>query len=283
MRRRERDRSSCVLRARDRERKGEWEKEGWWDVGDWREGRFRRREIGQREGRRDDASSFRRGGGPLRFRLVEFSLSSIDFERVSHLTRFEIERDRELPTGGKRRGGEKRKEKKREKKRKKYPRGATCATLSVEGCAEARYHEDPLSPSDPFSALLPTSTFHPATPRCLRGRDRANSTDHRAFLASLASTRCNPFSPPLLRNPVLEARSLAYATYAIANGRFFFFSFYRRGIDFASFSFFLLTSPKGPILPIRYPYHVRSFTTRTTSGTAPESRTSFNECSTRDR
>ena len=189
-------------------------------------------------------------------------MSSIDFERVSHLTRFEIERDRELPTGEKRRGGEKRKEKKREKKRKKYPRGATCATLSVEGCAEARYHEDPLSPSDPFSALLPTSTFHPATPRCLRGRDRANSTDHRAFL---------------------EARSLAYATYAIANGRFFFFSFYRRGIDFASFSFFLLTSPKGPILPIRYPYHVRSFTTRTTSGTAPESRTSFNECSTRDR
>lgn len=206
------------------------------------------------------------------------------FDRLrTHLTRFEIERDRELPTEGKRRGGEKRKEKKREKKRKKYPRGATCATLSVEGCAEARYHEDPLSPSDPFSALLPTSTFHPATPRCLRGRDRANSTDHRAFLASLASTRCNPFSPPLLRNPVLEARSLAYATYAIANGRFFFFSFYRRGIDFASFSFFLLTSPKGPILPIRYPYHVRSFTTRTTSGTAPESRTSFNECSTRDR
>lgn len=136
-----------------------------------------------------------------------------DFERVSYLTRVDSRsREREncekrMMRGKRRRGGKKKR--KREKKRKKYPRGATCATLSVEGCAEARYHEDPLSPlppSDPFSALLPTSTFHPATPRCLRG-DRANSTDHRAFLASLASTRCNPFSPPLLRNPVLEARS----------------------------------------------------------------------------
>lgn len=112
--------------------------------------------------------------------------------------------------------------------------------VPVEGCAEARYHEDPLSPlrpcpplppSDPFSALLPTSTFHPATPRCLRG-DRANSTDHRAFLASLASTRCNPFSPPLLRNPVLEARAGRQPMRSVAGEQTHFF----RDISFLSLS-----------------------------------------------
>lgn len=146
----------------------------------------------------------------LRFRLGRvFLVFDGRLRRVSYLTRVDSKRNRQREREGKNDGREEKKRgEKREKKekRKKYPRGATCATLSVEGCAEARYHEDPLPPSDPFSALLPTSTFHPATPRCLRG-DRANSTDHRAFLASLASTRCNPFSPPLLRNPVLEARS----------------------------------------------------------------------------
>lgn len=153
----------------------------------------------------------------LRFRLGRvFLVFDGRLRRVSYLTRVDSKRNRQRERERRKERREGREEKKRrregekrekkEEKRKKYPRGATCATLSVEGCAEARYHEDPLPPSDPFSALLPTSTFHPATPRCLRG-DRANSTDHRAFLASLASTRCNPFSPPLLRNPVLEARS----------------------------------------------------------------------------
>lgn len=174
-------------------------KKGYWRL----EGGTIQTEGNRAEGGRDDAS---RTSLPTRssFPCLRWTTST---RIVSNASRFEIDREREGKNDGreeKKKRGEKRE--KKEEKRKKYPRGATCATLSVEGCAEARYHEDPLPPSDPFSALLPTSTFHPATPRCLRG-DRANSTDHRAFLASLASTRCNPFSPPLLRNPVLEARS----------------------------------------------------------------------------
>lgn len=222
----------------------------------------------------------------LRFRLGRvFLVFDGRLRRVSYLTRVDSKRNRQREREGKNDGREEKKRgekrEKKEEKRKKYPRGATCATLSVEGCAEARYHEDPLPPSDPFSALLPTSTFHPATPRCLRG-DRANSTDHRAFLASLASTRCNPFSPPLLRNPVLEARSGRQPMRSVAGGE--------RAVDFFPDIFFIhaelisllffflspyLAKGKG-ILPIWYPYHARPFTTRTTSGTAPESRTPFN-------
>lgn len=63
-----------------------------------------------------------------------------------------------------------------------------------------------------------------------------------------------------------------------ANGRFLSrYFFYTRGIDFASFFFLSPYLAKGKgILPIWYPYHARPFTTRTTSGTAPESRTPFN-------
>lgn len=256
-------------------------KKGYWRL----EGGTIQTEGNRAEGGRDDAS---RTSLPTRRVFLVFDGR---LRRVSYLTRVDSkrnrqrEREREGKDDGreeKKKRGEKRE--KKEEKRKKYPRGATCATLSVEGCAEARYHEDPLSPlppSDPFSALLPTSTFHPATPRCLRG-DRANSTDHRAFLASLASTRCNPFSPPLLRNPVLEARSGRQPMRSVAGGErtvdfFPDIFFYTRGIDFASFFFLSPYLAKGKgILPIWYPYHARPFTTRTTSGTAPESRTPFN-------
>lgn len=216
-------------------------KKGYWRL----EGGTIQTEGNRAEGGRDDAS---RTSLPTRRVFLVFDGR---LRRVSYLTRVDSkrnrqrEREREGKDDGreeKKKRGEKRE--KKEEKRKKYPRGATCATLSVEGCAEARYHEDPLSPlppSDPFSALLPTSTFHPATPRCLRG-DRANSTDHRAFLASLASTRCNPFSPPLLRNPVLEARSGRQPMRSVAGGErtvdfFPDIFFYTRGIDFASFFF----------------------------------------------
>lgn len=112
--------------------------------------------------------------------------------------------------------------------------------------------------------------------------DETEPTPRITELSSRASRPRDATHFPLRSCVTLSwRRGLCPTTYATVDS--FFFSFYRRGIDFASFSFFLLTSPKGPILPIRYPYHVRSFTTRTTSGTAPESRTSFNECSTRDR
>lgn len=152
--RREREREKLVrvyVFARQR-RERRW---GW-----WREGRVRRREIGQRERRERRCLEFSTKPTSLPTRRVFVVLDGRLRTRIaSNASRFEIERERERGgrmTGEKRRRGKKRE--KREKKRKKYPRGATCATLSPWKGVRKRDITRTL-----FHLFAPVLLFHPPT------------------------------------------------------------------------------------------------------------------------
>lgn len=142
-------------------------------------------------------------------RSVSRSSSRKDDAREGCDTKKGRERERWWRGGEDDREGRWQRQRKRSEKRRRSTLQALRALLCPWKGAEARYHEDPFPPphtpplylSPPaLRALLPSSffpptrfprfcatvqpTFYPTTPHCLRG-DRANSTDHRAFLVNL--------------------------------------------------------------------------------------------------
>lgn len=255
-------------------------KKGYWRL----EGGTIQTEGNRAEGGRDDAS---RTSLPTRRVFLVFDGR---LRRVSYLTRVDSkrnrqrEREKERTTGGKRRRREGRKEKKRRRRGRstlEALRALLCPWKGVRKRDITRtlfhlFHPPTRFPrfcQPPPSIRLHLAAFGETEPtpritelssRASRPRDATHfplrSCVTLSWRRGLVDNLCDP-------SRAENERSISFQIFFFIHAEsisllFFFLSPY-------------LAKGKG-ILPIWYPYHARPFTTRTTSGTAPESRTPFN-------